>query len=139
MEPSAGTVLRLWFEEVWNRQDASRIAAYLAPEGVVHSLDMSGADARGPAAFQAFQQQILAGFAGIHVTVNDLVEDGDRAAARWTMRMTHSGQGVGEPTGETVTVDGISLVRMADGMIVEAWDAWDRLRLLTACRVLQPA
>ncbi|MBS7813084.1 ester cyclase [Roseococcus pinisoli] len=140
MPPSAGTILRLWFEEVWNRKDVSLIETYFAPDGVTYALDLSGADARGPAAFQAFFEEFLASFPDIHFTVHDVVEDGDRAAGRWSARLTHSGDGFGfTASGETVTVTGMSMVRVENGMMVESWNEWDRLRLATACRMTAPA
>lgn len=139
MQPSPGEMLRLWFEEVWNQRDASRIAHYLAPNGVLHSLDMAGQDAQGPAAFRAFQEELLQCFPDIQFTLHDVIEDGERAAGRWTMEATHSGDGLGmSATGERVRISGMSMVRASGGTIVEAWDEWDRIRLVTTCGMMKP-
>ncbi|MBO1076739.1 ester cyclase [Roseomonas marmotae] len=132
--PSAGLILRHWFEEVWNQKDASRMADYIAPECVLHSTDMAGSDLRGPAAFQIFFDQVQGNFSDVQFTVHDVVEQGDRAAGRWTARMTHTGDGFGVPaTGRSVTISGMSMVRVEDGKVAEAWDEWDRFRLATTC------
>lgn len=140
MPPSPGTVLRLWFEEIWNKKDASRIETYFAPHGITYALDLSGADAEGPEAFRAFFEQFLESFPDVHFTVHDVIESGDRAAGRWSATLTHSGDGFGfTASGETVTVTGMSMIRVEDGMMVESWNEWDRMRLATACRMVGPS
>jgi predicted ester cyclase len=136
---SAGAVLRLWFDEVWNRRDAGRIRTYMAPDGIAHAVDETGADAHGPAAFEVFFERFLDSFSDIHFTMHDVVEAGPMAAGRWTARLTHSGPGLGvAPTGQTVTVSGMSMVRVEDGLIREGWNEWDRLGMATACQLAVP-
>jgi len=139
MPPSAGTVLRLWYDEVWNNRNDSLIETYFAPGGITYALDMTGEHAQGPAAFRAFYTEFLESFPDIQFTVHDVVEDGDRAAGRWSARLTHSGNGFGfSASGETVTVTGMSMVRVENGMMVESWNEWDRLRLARTCRMIPP-
>jgi predicted ester cyclase len=134
---SPGEIMRLWFQEVWNGRRADRIGAYLAPHGVVYAVDETGADAKGPEAFRAFQQRFLDAFSDVHFTMHDVVEAGPAAAGRWSARLTHSGSGLGvPPTGATVTLTGMSMIRVEDGLVVEAWNEWDRLKLATACRMV---
>jgi steroid delta-isomerase-like uncharacterized protein len=61
-------------------------------------------------------------FPDLHVTVEDLVAEGDRVAARVTMRGTHQGvfQGLA-PTGKRVEVRAMDMFRISDGKIVEHW------------------
>ena len=61
-------------------------------------------------------------FPDVHVTVEDLVAEGDRVTARVTMRGTHQGvfQGVA-PTGKRVEVRAMDMFRISDGKIVEHW------------------
>jgi predicted ester cyclase len=58
----------------------------------------------------------------MHVTVEDLVAEGDRVTARVTMRGTHQGvfQGLA-PTGKQVEVRAMDMFRISDGKIVEHW------------------
>jgi predicted ester cyclase len=132
-------LIRLWFEEVWNRRDADRIAEYLAPDGVIHATDEEGGDTHGPQQFRAFHQRMLAAFPDIHFTVVEVLADDRMAAARWTARLTHCGIGMGEPTGAAITLSGMSMLRVENGMGVEGWNEWDRLRLALACRRVVPA
>jgi predicted ester cyclase len=137
---SPGAILRLWFEEVWNQRRPDRIAAYLAPDGVIHALDETGADGHGPEPFRAFHARMLGAFPDLHFTLHDIIEEGPMAAGRWSVRLTHSGEGLGiAPTGETVTLSGMAMLRVRDGQVVEAWNLWDRMSLAMACRMVVPA
>jgi len=138
--PSPGEMIRLWYEEVWNQRDAGKIPRYLAPDGIIHALDVAGDSAQGPEAFRAFQQQLLQSFPDLHFTVHDVIENGDWAAGRWSAEATHTGDGFGvNATGEPVRFTGMSMVRASGGQIVEAWNEWDRIRLATTCRMVMPA
>jgi predicted ester cyclase len=61
-------------------------------------------------------------FPDLHYTVEALVAEGDQVVARWQARGTHSGKfGLHTPTGEQMTWAGMTIWRIADGQIVEAW------------------
>jgi len=62
------------------------------------------------------------GFPDLSITVEDVMAEGDRVAARVTMRGTHRGafQGIA-PTGKRVEVRAIDMFRMSHGKIVEHW------------------
>ena len=61
-------------------------------------------------------------FPDLRVTVEDMIAEGDRVAARVTMRGTHLREfmGVGS-TGKQVEVRAIDMFRVAGGKIVEHW------------------
>ncbi len=66
-----------------------------------------------------------------HWTVNEIISAGDRVIARWTGTGTHRGELMGvAPTGRSISVDAISIFRIADGRIAEEWTVWDALGLL---------
>ena len=55
-------------------------------------------------------------------TIEDLVAEGDRVAARISACGTHTGELFGQaPTGRVVTLTGITIYRLVDGRIVERW------------------
>ena len=129
-----GEMIRHWFEEVWNQRAADRIPLYLAAHAVIHATDEEGGDTQGPEGFRRFQERMLAAFPDIQFTILDVIEDDSRAVARWSATLTHCGIGMGEPTGGRITVTGMSMVRMGNGIGVEGWNEWDRLSLALACR-----
>lgn len=73
------------------------------------------------------------GFPDLSITVEDVMAEGDRVAARVTMRGTHRGEFQGiAPTGKSVEVKAIDMFRISNGKIVEHWghadDPTDYLR-----------
>jgi steroid delta-isomerase-like uncharacterized protein len=59
-------------------------------------------------------------FPDVAVAIDELVADGDMVAVATTFTGTHEGELMGmAPTGRTVSVTGIDIVRIAGGRIVE--------------------
>jgi len=121
------TVVRRWFEEVWNKGRAEAIDELFAADGVAHGLEgTAGGELRGPADFRVFHQRFRDSFPDIEVVVEDTVSEGDKVAARCTVRGRHQGDTLGfAPTGQPVEFGGICIVRVRDGQIVEAWNNFD--------------
>ena len=121
------TILHRWFEEVWNqgRESAIDEMSYhdvhghglKAPDGnEVHSMD----------AFKAYYRQLRAALSDIHVTVEDVVTEGDLTVARCTVTAKHTGEGLGKPPkGNPIQFTGMTMVRIKDGKIAEAWNNFD--------------
>ncbi len=67
----------------------------------------------------------------LRLTVEDIMADGDRVAARVTFRGTHKGsfQGI-PPTDRQVTFTSIEMNRMVDGKVAEHWVELDMHGLL---------
>jgi steroid delta-isomerase-like uncharacterized protein len=65
-------------------------------------------------------------FPDLHVTVEDMIEEGDKVAGRNTLTGTHQGEYLGvPPTGRTVTYDEIIIFRFVNGRIAETWGVVD--------------
>ncbi len=63
-----------------------------------------------------------AAFHGLHVTVDDIMAEGDKVTARFTARGIHNGEFMGlPPTGKAITMTGIEIFRIREGKIVELW------------------
>lgn len=118
----------LWFEEVWNKKRREAIAEMIAPGAAIHE---GGETVYGPEGFYPFFDRMQAVFSDMHVTLQDTIAQKDRICVRWSCRMKHTGSGLGvAPTGKTVEITGISIMRVADGKAVEAWQNWDMLGLM---------
>src|SRR5918992_537364 len=103
------TVIRRWFEEVWNRGREDAIDELFDEEGVAHGLaDEAGADLRGPVGFKPFFRRVREAFPEIEVVVEDTVSEGDKVAARCSVRGRHRGDSLGiRATDSPVEFDGI--------------------------------
>src|SRR5919205_947248 len=124
-EPAA--LMRRWFEEVWNKGREEAIDEMFAEDGVANGLvDESGQALRGPVGFKPFFRRFREAFPEIEVTVEDTVSEGDRVAARCTVRGAHRGDSLGlAATNRPVEFTGICIVRVEDGKIAEAWNNFD--------------
>ena len=73
--------------------------------------------------------------------IEDLIAEGDKVVARTTMTGTHLGDFFGiPPTGRSVTLTGVHIMRVADGKIVEHWGSNDDLNLMRQLGVIpEPA
>jgi steroid delta-isomerase-like uncharacterized protein len=79
-------------------------------------------------------------FTDLRIVIDDEVAENDRVVTRWTARGIHGGEFFGiQPTGREVTVSGITISRIRDGKVVEAWTSWDTLSVLQQLgAVLEP-
>ncbi len=81
----------------------------------------------------------FAAFPDIKATVEDMIAEGDKVVARWTMRGTHEGTVRDIPaTGRQVTVKGVTIKRVASGKVVEEWALIDMLGLMQQIGAIPP-
>jgi len=124
-------LIERWFEEVWNQGNAKVIDELLAEDGVIHGLaDANGQPVRGIEAFHEFHNQFRGAFSNLNISVDDVVAEGDRVVARCSVRGQHTGESLGfAATNAPVQFEGIAIVRIKDGKIVEAWNQFDFLEM----------
>ena len=133
------TFMHRWFDEVWNKGNASAIDEMMAADAIVHGLGEADVNVRGPEAFKPFQARLRAAFPDIQVTIEETIEEGELIASRWTATMTHQGDDLGvAATGRRVTVSGMSIGRLKDGKMVEGWNNWDTMAMMQQIGALQP-
>ena len=127
-EENKATVRR-YLEEAWNKGNVGIIDELMASD---YSRYMSGP--AQPLNREGQKQRITSfhkAFPDIHLTIEDLVAEGDKVVFRITIRGTHQGAFMGiAPTGKPVTVSAIDIARFADGKIVEHWGQMDSLGLM---------
>ena len=86
---------------------------------------------RGPAGYLAIIGMMRGGFPDIQWTLEEMVAEGDKVAARFTMRGTHRGTFFGiPPTGKTISVQAMNIYRLSGGQFVEEHGQPDMLGLL---------
>lgn len=77
-------------------------------------------------------------FPDIHLTIKDLVAEGDRVVALFEITGTHQGEYLGiAPTGKQLTYWAIQIHRIAGGKVVEVWRVEDRVPMLRAIGALK--
>jgi steroid delta-isomerase-like uncharacterized protein len=124
-------IVRRWFEEVWNKGRSDAIDEMLAPDGVIHGLsDDPENPMKGPGDFKPFHTVFRGAFPDVDVVVEDLIAEGAKVAVRCSVRGRHTGDHLGVAASNLpVEFDGIAIVRIEDGKIVEAWNNFDFLKM----------
>jgi len=121
-------LIERWFREVWNAGNVATIRELLADDVVTHIGDQT---LRGPSAFEDFHTAYRTAFPDVNVRVEHIVTQGDTVAFRWTATATHTGTLLGRvPTGRRVAFEGMGIVRVDNGKIVEGWNTFDQLGML---------
>lgn len=124
-------LIRRWFEEVWNKGNEAAIDEMFAQHGIAHGLAEESEKAmRGPQDYKPFYRKFRSAFPEIEVVVEDVVAEGDKVAARCTVRGKHQSDSLGfAATGKSTEFTGITIVRIERGQIVEAWNNFDFMRM----------
>jgi steroid delta-isomerase-like uncharacterized protein len=74
----------------------------------------------------------------LHITVEDLIEEGDKVVSRNTVTGTHQGEYMGHPpTGKSITYNEIFIFRFAGGRITETWGVVDVLSQMRQLGVIR--
>ena len=83
---------------------------------------------RGVEAVKAYVGMLFGAFPDFHVTLEDMLLDGDKVVIRSTISGTLKGEFAGlVPTGKHATWTGMGIYRIRGGRIVEAWEELDLL------------
>jgi steroid delta-isomerase-like uncharacterized protein len=100
-----------------------------AVDAVVHGYGPEGL--HGLPAVAGFYSGIWEAFPDVAVHIDEVIEDGDRMAARFRMTGTHTGPFMGlPPSGRPFTVHGQTFLRFAEGRVAERWAVADFLGLM---------
>jgi len=121
------TFMHRWFEEVWNKKREDAVDEMFAEEGIANGLnDAAGNPLCGPEAYKVLQRSFLTAFPNMRIIVEDTVAEGEKIAARCRVTGTHEGEGLGvSPTKQPVDFTFMTIVRVKDGKIIEAWNNID--------------
>lgn len=123
------TLIRRYYEELWNRWRLELAEALLAPD--VRFRGSLAVEVEGVEGFKRYVRLVQTAFPDFHNTVEELVAEADRVVARLTYRGTHRGPLFGiAPTGRAVSYAGMALFRIAGGRIASGFVVGDTGRLL---------
>ncbi|MDT5208024.1 MAG: hypothetical protein QOF67_439 [Mycobacterium sp.] len=96
-------------------------------------------DATGAELLKLVWAMLFRVYPDIHLTVEDVIAEGDKVVARNTVTGTHQGEFMGvAPTGKSVTYNEIFIFRFADGRVVETWGVVDVYAQMKQIGVLGP-
>ena len=128
---NADTVVRMWFQDVWNQGREEMIDRLMAADALIHDLPTAdGAPMRGTAAFKPFFRRFRDAIPDLHIEVVRTLAEGDCIAVHCRVKGTHTGPTLGVPaSGRPVEFSGVAIARVRDGQIVEGWNCFDFLTM----------
>lgn len=119
-----------------NDRDFEAFAATHADDVVLHDHDEA---IHGVDAAVEHEKALYEAFPDMQYVLEDIVAEGDTAAARWTVTGTHEREFEGIPaTNATIEVPASGMVRVEDGEISEVWLVYDRLGIMQQLGVVDP-
>ncbi len=111
-------LVRRGYAELVNEGNFSHLEEFIHEDYVDHTQPPGWPTDR--AGLQQQLQYFRSAFPDIHVTLEEMVAEGDLVMFRQTMRGTHQGEFFGiPPTGNPVEMTGTHLFRLKDGKLVE--------------------
>ena len=124
----AATLRRLY--DLINAQDIDAFGEFLAEDFVEHE-ELPGGNPTRDGVKDFFRMQIAA-FPDLAMTVEDVVDGGDKVVARVRFTGTHEGEFMGMPaTGRAVDVQVVDIMRFADdGLVHEHWGVFDAMGMM---------
>ena len=118
------------FVEFINTGSEKLAEELISPDAVFH-VPGRPEPLRGPAGYLAVIGMMRGGFPDIQWTLEEMIAEDDKVAARFTMRGTHQGSFLGvPPTGKTIAAQAMNFYRLSGGQFIEERGQPDLLGLL---------
>jgi steroid delta-isomerase-like uncharacterized protein len=117
-------IVRRQFEELINNRNLAILDTDMAAGFVDHEAPPT--QPPGPDGVKQWIKRLHQDVPDLHVTIEDIVAEGDKVVVRNTWRGTHTGPFMGmAPTGKRFALKGMVLWRLADGKLMERWATLD--------------
>jgi len=128
------TIIRKMIEAI-NKQNLASLDQLIATDFVYHTLmqQIQGLDAMK----QGVEEEIHS-FPDLHVTIEDMMAEGDKVCIRLMETVTHTGEFRGlAPTGKKLTYTAVAIFRIVEGKIVEGWGVYDQMDFFKKLGVIE--
>lgn len=123
-------LVRRNFEVIWTQCNLDVADEIIDPDYVGHIATLPDT-VRGVEAFKQAVMLYHLSAPDIRFEIQDQLAEGDKVATRWIAHGTHQGEFMGiAPSGQRMSVTGMSFHRIEQGRIQESWDDWDALSML---------
>jgi len=129
-DPEANkAVQRRALEEIYNQGNLDVVEELFNTDFVYHIAGIP--DVQGKEGVKQVATMYHTAFPDLYFTIEEQIAEADKVALRWTATGTHNGEFMGlPPTGNHMTVTGISFARFADGKFAEEWTVYDMLGMM---------
>jgi predicted ester cyclase len=121
---STQDLVSAFYERLWNHWDDDLVPAVLHPE--LEFRGSLGTTTTGLAQWRAYRDGVRRGSLDFHNEVVELVDGGDRAAARLRWSGTHTGDLAGHAaTGRRFAYEGAAFLTAEGGLLRQIWVVGD--------------
>ncbi|RWR17269.1 hypothetical protein D8Y23_11905 [Microbacterium enclense] len=128
-------IVRDYHERVWVLDDLTAIDEHWSPSA---SVAVTGFDSSTLDAIRADAERYRGAFIDVDAQILDIIAEGDKVALHWRTSGRHVGPyGSVGATGRVITMEGMDIFRLADGLIVDCQSLWDGLSVYEQLGVLQ--
>ena len=119
-----------WFDELWNKKNYNIVYEYVDDGFTAHGA--GGQDIKmGPEGPKGMVQAWHAAMPDGHMTIDDIITEGDLSTIRMTWEATHTGAFGDIPaSGKRIKVTSTGIDRVVNGKITEGWGELDMLGML---------
>ncbi len=116
--------------EIYNEGNLSMADELIDPNYVEHDAALPE-DIVGIDAFKERITNMRTNYPDLNITVEELIVKDDRIVWRWIITGTNTGP-IGDlpPTGKKVRIEGVGILRVVDGKIVERLPYWNEATML---------
>jgi len=122
--------VQVWTDRVlamWNEPNLTIVDTVYASEFVRHDCG-APEDIVGLENVKNHLQNFFTAFPDLHITVDEIIMEGNKLVQKWTLTGTNTGSMAGmPPTGKKVQLLGVSIVHMVNGQAKEIWDYYNVL------------
>jgi len=130
MSAEANRIIFQRFVQFINSGSRELAVELVSPDAIFHAPGVPE-PLRGPDGYLQLLTMLRGGFPDVQWALDELIAEGDRIAARFTMRGTHDGPFMGlPPSGKPFVASSMAFYRLSDGKIVEENGLPDMLAIL---------
>lgn len=124
------TVVRRLYEEVWNHRKLEVVDDLISASHALNDPVVSGSHV-GPELYKRRVLEMITALPDLCFTVEDLIAEGEKVVACWTISGTHKSEYMKVPaTGKKVSLEGITIHHIKKGKILDSYARWDVLGLM---------
>ena len=117
---AATALVERFYYTVWNKADEAEARKILSPDFRFRAS--LGPELRGPGGFIAYLRAVRAALENFTCSIEEIVANGDHAAARMRFHGRHTGTMFGiAATGRDITWSGAAFFTVGNGVIIELW------------------
>jgi steroid delta-isomerase-like uncharacterized protein len=126
-------------DEAFNEGSLDTLEELISDDFVEHE-DLPPGVPQGKAAPQAMITMMRAAFPDLHVTVEDMLQDGNKVVTRSRFSGTHQGEFMGIPaTGNSFDIPVIDIIEFSENRAIAHWGVMDNAAMMEQLGIGAPA